>query len=160
VVRWLPWVGLAVIVAVALAVGSHRPTHQTLEQRTMSIASAVRCPLCVGETAAESNIPASVEIRAAIRGDLQRGESRSQILSQLTASFGTAELEQPPAKGINILLWVLPGLAVVLAVAGLTFLFVRWRPSRRASVTDDDRRLVSTLLDTSTGRAAPPEASA
>jgi cytochrome c-type biogenesis protein CcmH len=143
---WLPWIGLVVVVAVALAIGSQRHSHPTLTQRTYSIANAVRCPLCVGETAAQSDIPASVEIRAVIRQELQAGESRSQILAGLVSSYGPGILERPPVQGINVLLWVLPAVAVVLAVAGLVLAFLRWRPGRIGAVSDDDRRLVDGLL--------------
>jgi cytochrome c-type biogenesis protein CcmH len=156
--RWLPGALLVVVVAVALAVGSQRHIHRTIQQQTMSIAGAVRCPVCTGETAAESNTPISIEIRKIIRQDLQRGDSRSQVLDQLVASFGPSELEAPPAKGINIFLWVLPGLAVIAALAGLVLLFRRWRPAHRAPVTDEDRRLVRSQLDPVTGGPAPPEA--
>jgi cytochrome c-type biogenesis protein CcmH len=155
--RWWPWIGLVVVVAVALAIGSQRQSHQTLQQRTLSIAGAVRCPLCVGETAAQSNIPASVEIRAVIRQELLAGDSRSQILSHLVASYGPGILEKPPARGINWLLWVLPVGGVILAVAGLSLAFRRWRPARLARVSDDDRRLVGGLLGPDlTGGAESP----
>jgi cytochrome c-type biogenesis protein CcmH len=159
--RWLPWIALVVVVAVALAIGSQRHSHPTLEQRTMSIASAVRCPVCVGETAAESGTPASLEIRVYIRQSLQAGDSRSQILSHLSASYGPSILEKPSARGLNLLLWVLPALAVVAAVAGLTVAFRRWRPARIDLVSEDDRRLVGQFLDpgassgSSTGGASP-----
>jgi cytochrome c-type biogenesis protein CcmH len=159
--RWSPWIALVVVVAIALAIGSQRHSHPTLEQRTMSIAGAVRCPVCVGETAAESDVPASVEIRNAIRQDLQAGESRAEILSHLSAAYGPSILEKPPAQGINLLLWVLPALAVLAAVTGLVLAFLRWRPARVSGVSDDDRRLVGRLLDAGPGvdggsRAAPP----
>ena len=154
-VRWLPWIGLVVIVAVALAIGSQRRSHPTLEQRTYSIAGAVRCPLCVGETAAQSDIPASVEIRATIRRELQAGESRSQILSQLVSSYGSGILEQPPVKGVNVLLWVLPGGVALVALGGLAWAFVRWRPGRALKVSDEDRRLVDGLLDPPGAGATP-----
>ena len=144
--RWLPWVGLVVVVAVALAIGSQRHSDPTLQQRTTSIANAVRCPVCVGETAAESDTPASIQIRAYIRQELRAGESRSQILSHLSASYGPNILEKPSASGINVVLWVLPVIAVVAAIIGLVTIFGRWRPGPIDLVSDDDRRLVGQLL--------------
>jgi cytochrome c-type biogenesis protein CcmH len=140
------WMALIVVAAVALAIGSQRHPHPTLEQRTMAIAGVVRCPVCVGETAAQSNVPASIEIRATIRHELQAGESRSAILSGFVSSYGPGILEQPSAHGLDLLLWVLPGLAVVLAVAGLVLAFLRWRPGRVTRVSDDDRDVVGRLL--------------
>jgi cytochrome c-type biogenesis protein CcmH len=151
----LLWIGLILVAVVALAIGSQRHSHPTLQQRTMAIAGVVRCPVCVGETAAQSNVPASLEIRATIRSELQAGESRSEILSRLVTSYGPGILEQPPAHGVDVLLWVLPGLAVVLAAAALVLAFLRWRPGRASRVSDDDRDVVRRLLDPEPNESRP-----
>jgi cytochrome c-type biogenesis protein CcmH len=149
------WLALVVVAAVALVIGSQRHTDPTLEQRTTAIAGVVRCPVCVGETAAQSNVPASIEIRATIRRELQAGKSRSAILSGLVTSYGPGILERPPAHGINILLWVLPGVAVALAIAGLVLAFLRWRPGRVSRVSDDDRDVVQRLLGREPNESRP-----
>ncbi|HEY1732846.1 MAG TPA: cytochrome c-type biogenesis protein CcmH [Acidimicrobiales bacterium] len=143
----MPWIGLIVVAVVALAIGTQRHGHDTIKQETTSIAGEVRCPVCSGETAAESDTPQSVEIRTYITQELQAGQSRSQILASLSSSYGPGILEKPSAKGINVLLWVLPGLAVILAVVGLGLVFSRWRIGRVDGVSDEDRRLVTGALD-------------
>jgi cytochrome c-type biogenesis protein CcmH len=144
--RWLPWVGLIVVVAVALTVGSQRHSHPTLAQRTTSIASAVRCPVCSGETAAESDTQISGEIRTQIHAWLVEGESRPTILGRLEAAYGPSILERPPARGINLLLWIGPVVAVAFAALGLAFAFSRWRPAHRGGASDEDRRIVGGAL--------------
>jgi cytochrome c-type biogenesis protein CcmH len=149
--RWLPWLALVAVAVIALAIGTQRHDHPSLQSETTSIASAVRCPVCSGETAAESDTSISISIRSFIRRELVAGESRSQILSQLSASYGPGILEKPPAKGINLLLWILPIVAVVLAVGGLGVVFTRWRVARAKAVSEADRRLVTDAL----GEASP-----
>jgi cytochrome c-type biogenesis protein CcmH len=141
--KWTPLAALLVIAVVALVIGT-RPHHQpaTIQSETYSIANQVKCPVCSGETAAESDTPASVNIRAFITQKLEAGQSRQQILNELVASYGSSELEKPPAKGANLLLWFLPGIAVVAAACGLVVVFRRWRLSRVSGVSDDDLRLV------------------
>ncbi len=71
----------------------------SLDSRVAHIASLVRCPVCNGETAAQSQAAPSVQIMNEIRTDLQKGESQNQILSSIVASYGPGILEKPPARG-------------------------------------------------------------
>jgi cytochrome c-type biogenesis protein CcmH len=147
VLRWAPWVVLVAIAVVALAIGVQRHSRPTLGQETTSIANAVRCPVCSGETAAQSDTPESADIRDFIRNQLQAGESRSQILAQLSASYGASILEKPSDRGVNLVLWALPFLAVLVAIAGLVMAFARWRGGGGSAISDEDRALVGGALD-------------
>ena len=154
---WLPWVAVAVAVAVALAVGTHRsPGSGSIESRTLSIASQVRCPVCVGETAAESQTAASVEIRSIIRQRLAEGQSTATILAYFRQIPGPSMLEKPSSHGAGLLLWGGPVIAVVIAAGGLALVFRRWRPTARRAATDGDQRLVGRALG-QPGDGAPPE---
>lgn len=144
--RWLPLLAVVVAGVVALGIGSHRTSHPTLEQETTSIASAVRCPVCSGETAAESQTTDAQNIRRTIKQDLEAGRSRQQILAQLVAAYGVSELERPPVRGFNLVLWLLPGVVVAAAVAGLVVVFRRWRTARARAVSEADRRLVGEAM--------------
>jgi cytochrome c-type biogenesis protein CcmH len=147
-------VAVLVVVAVALVVGTRSgPSHQTLNQRTLDIAGQVRCPACDGESAAQSDVAASVEIRTIIRQQLQAGFSQKQILDDLVASYGPGILEKPQTKGINFLVWSLPVAIGAVALGGLALAFRRWRPASRAVVTEADRDLVSDALTVSNSTA-------
>jgi cytochrome c-type biogenesis protein CcmH len=138
---------LVLVAVVVLVVGTHRSSHPSLQDKTMHVASLVRCPVCEGQSAAESQAPASVQIRDQIRQELSAGESQAQIVSGLVAAYGPGILEKPEARGVGLLLWVLPVLAVVAAIAGLALAFARWRPRRSgAGVTPADRELVDQAL--------------
>lgn len=127
--KWGPWLVLVVIAGIGLTIGleSRHSPPLTLQAQVMHIAGQVRCPVCQGETAAQSQASESVEIRAIIQQDLQKGESSNQILQSLVASFGPGILEKPPAKGISALVWALPVAGFIVAAVALFFLFRRWR---------------------------------
>jgi cytochrome c-type biogenesis protein CcmH len=144
--RWFPWVILGLVAAVVLVVGTHRSSHPTLQAETMHIAGLVRCPVCAGETAAQSTTPASEQIRNQISQELSAGEHQSQILSGLVASYGPGILEKPEAHGVSLLVWVLPVVVIVVAVAGLGTAFLRWKPRRVPPASEADRALVDTAL--------------
>jgi cytochrome c-type biogenesis protein CcmH len=130
--RWGLWLLLVLVLGVGLAVGVQRGSddHQSLEQRTLSIAGEVRCPVCQGESAAGSNTDASLQIRDTIRGDLTHGESKQQILSALEADYGSSILESPPKSGLTLLAWWLPVAVAALAAVGLALGFRHWRRKR------------------------------
>jgi len=125
--RWAPWIALAIAAVVVLAVGSQRHGQPTLAQRTMSLAAQVRCPVCAGQSAAQSNTPASLAIRDSIRQKLQAGEPPARVLDDLVGSYGPGILEKPPARGVGVLVWVLPVALAGAATLGLGLAFARWQ---------------------------------
>jgi cytochrome c-type biogenesis protein CcmH len=130
------WAAVVVVAGLFLAIGAGAFSGgggkpPTLYQRTLEVAGQYRCPVCASESVAVSNAAEAVEIRSLIRGWLKQGDSQAQIRAYLVSDYGSSILEKPPASGLDTLVWVLPGLAAALAVAGLGFGFARWR---RASV--------------------------
>lgn len=84
-----------------------------LDDRVRTIAKELRCPVCEGETVADSNSPVSVQMRGIIRHKLEAGESREQILAYFAASYGEGVLAAPPPRGFTLGVWVAPVLALV-----------------------------------------------
>ena len=126
------WAGIAVALCagVALAAGvfgggaAHPPS---LYQRTMAVAGEYRCPVCAGESVAASEAPEAVEIKGLVHRWLAEGRSQAQIRSYLVKDYGTSILEKPPASGVSVLVWALPGVAVAAGLIGLGLGFARWR---------------------------------
>ena len=144
--RWLIWVVLFVALAVSLAIGVQRNNHPSLDQRTLQIAGMVRCPVCEGQSAAQSDAPPSLEIRALIRQKLQAGEKQPQIIADLVTSYGPSILEKPQASGVSLLVWLLPVTIFLVALIGLGLAFGRWRRRVAVAVTTEDRALVDRAL--------------
>jgi cytochrome c-type biogenesis protein CcmH len=143
--RWLPWVALVAVAAVALALGARSRGPATDAERVRAIAERVRCPTCRSQSAAESDAPASRAIREEIARRVAAGERDDQILAYFADRFGKDVILEPEGSGVAALVWALPVGAVVLGAAGLAAAFRRWRP-RAAVPSDDDRRLVGEAL--------------
>jgi cytochrome c-type biogenesis protein CcmH len=144
--KWIPWLGLLVVVAVALAIGASRSSGpRTPAERVQHITGQLRCPLCQGETVAESNALISQDIRALVQQRVASGQSDSQIIAYVVHRYpGT--LLKPPASGLGLIVWALPVVAFVAAIGGLTMAFLRWRGRTGITVTDEDRALVDEAL--------------
>jgi cytochrome c-type biogenesis protein CcmH len=152
---WLPLLALVGVGVVALVVGAHRTTPPgTLEQRTQAVAAEVRCPVCDGETVAESNVVQSVNIRNAIRQQLAAGEKPSTILAGIAAEYGPGVLEDPRPGGVNLLLWASPVAVSVGAAATLGVVLGRRARRQTPGPDDDDRALVADALAQTGGPAS------
>jgi cytochrome c-type biogenesis protein CcmH len=150
-VRWrhLSWVVLAVVLAVALVIGSgSRSGPKTVAQRVDGIARDVRCPSCSGLSVAESDAPTAVAVRQLITDQVKAGRSDSSIETELVHSYGSGILLRPPASGVAAVVWVAPLVATAAAVVTFVVVFRRRRlaavPASPAS--DEDRALVEQAL--------------
>jgi cytochrome c-type biogenesis protein CcmH len=120
-------VALVIVVIGALVVGTRDDGARTDAERVESIASSVRCPTCRGQSVADSDAPAAGNVRTDIARRVGEGESNDEIRRALADRFGESILLTPPRSGVAGLVWVLPALGLVVAVAALTFAFRRWR---------------------------------
>ncbi len=116
---------LTVLTATSRAQESE-PLPPEMEVQAQALYDSVMCPQCAGQTISQSHSPISKAMRAAVRDGLVAGQSREQILDALVASFGEGVLASPPKRGLSLLVWlgppialVLGGAAVALAVRGL-----------------------------------------
>lgn len=107
--RWvLSWVTLCLFAAALhhLVQGSVAVAAPSLEDQVNAIAGELMCPVCEGQTVAESNALLARQMRDIIRDRLQRGESREQILTFFVTQFGESVLATPPRRGATLALWL------------------------------------------------------
>lgn len=143
--RW-SWLFIVALVAVSLlrnAVDEGPP--RTADERVRAVAATIRCPTCSGQSVADSDSAAARSIRTEVATRVERGESADQIRDAIASTYGEDVLLTPSASGIEGLVWSLPVLGLVLALAALSATLARWRaPAGRA--TDADRALVDEAL--------------
>ena len=99
-------------------------THQTLDQRVQDVASQLKCPVCQGESVADSPSTLAQQMRAIIRHKLQAGQSEQEIIQYFVNSFGEQIVWSPPWQGFALLAWLVP-IALILAGALLLFIVLR-----------------------------------
>ena len=146
--RWLPYLLLVPVVAVALYIGagSGDDGPPTAAARTAKLAAQVRCPTCEGLSAAESDAASSVAIREEIRRRVDAGQSDGEIRSFLAGRYGADILLTPAGSGVAALVWALPVMAVVLGAGGLALALRRRRSEPPRTASADDRLLVEQAL--------------
>jgi cytochrome c-type biogenesis protein CcmH len=92
----------------------------------------IMCPVC-STTLDQSDSPIARRMKADISRRIQAGQSKQQIKDELVAEFGTKILAAPPAKGFNLLAWLLPFVALFGGALVLGLLAWRWSRNRDPS---------------------------
>src|SRR5579859_446094 len=128
--------GIAIVMTLA-AIWSYvllvAPVPESLDQRVHDVASQLKCPVCQGESVADSPSTISQQMRAVIRQQLQQGQSEQQIIQYFVSRYGSNILWSPPKQGFTMLAWVIP-IAILLCGALLLVMVMRgWLAGARAT---------------------------
>lgn len=131
---WLGWIAigwlLVLCVVALLAYGRATPTA-SLSDRTLAVAQELRCPVCQGESVADSQAGISQGMRAIIRRKLSQGQSPDAIKQYFVARYGNKILLAPPSTGIGDVAWLAPPLLVVGGFGLLLTMVYDWRSRSR-----------------------------
>lgn len=112
---------VAVLVLPALA------HADALDDGVRRIGLQLQCPVCEGETVADSPSGLATDMRSVIRAKLSAGESDTQILEEFVASYGDGILTEPPKRGISLGVWIAPIVGLALGAVVLGLLLRTWR---------------------------------
>jgi cytochrome c-type biogenesis protein CcmH len=115
------WTALGVVLVAALIIGSGALSGSppTDAQRAYAIESVVRCPSCEDLSVAQSSASTAVTVRATVTQLISSGWTDQQIENYLVARYGTSIVLDPPARGLSLLVWLLPLLGGSAALAVL-----------------------------------------
>ena len=77
------------------------------------------------------NCPSAVPMRHEIEKQIQEGKDDDTIVAHFVAETGTKVLSSPPAEGLNLAAWVMPGFALGVGLFAAWYVAVRWAGKRR-----------------------------
>lgn len=145
--RLAPWIGLALVAAVSLAVaaGVRGDGDTSEEARVERITADLRCPVCQGLSVADSNSTTARAITDDVRRRVAEGESDEQIRRAYVDSYGEWILLEPERGGIGLLVWALPVLVLVAGGLGVLGVVVRGRRQPTLSASPEDEALVESV---------------
>jgi cytochrome c-type biogenesis protein CcmH len=118
------------VLGIALLIGSGAfdSSPQTVAQRAAVIEANVRCPACTDLSVAQSNSTTAIAVRHQIESMVASGSSTADIDQTLVSEYGQTILLTPPDSGGIPVIWIIPLVLGVGAVAAVGVLF--WRRSR------------------------------
>lgn len=94
------------------------------EARATRLAAELRCPVCQGLSIQDSPSPLAQQMKDLIRSQVVEGRTDDEIRQYFISKYGEWVLLEPRAEGLNLLVYVMPVLAL-LAGAGLIAVAVR-----------------------------------
>lgn len=143
--RWL----LLLLWGLALAQPQSTTPPPDLPPQVFAIAKQLRCPVCRGESAGESNAGIAVEMRRIIAEKLAEGQNEDQIKAFFVARYGDWILFEPPRRGLTFWVWFAPVLGFALIGYGLWSYLqaARKRAQEHLDVSDEDLKRIESELD-------------
>jgi cytochrome c-type biogenesis protein CcmH len=129
----------AVVMAISLLLAGTSIPAGAQETRASlpDIEDEVMCTIC-GTLLAESQSPQADRERALIRRLIGEGKGKDQIKDTLVAEYGPRVLATPSGHGFDLLAWLVPGIAIAAAMAGIALMLLRQRRRSRPAVTTPD----------------------
>ena len=90
------------------------------EQQFRQLTEELRCPKCQNNSIADSNSMIATDLRQKVYELMQEGKSKKEIVDYMVARYGNFVTYDPPLTPLTMLLWVLPVVAIGLAVGSYT----------------------------------------
>ncbi|MFI6326754.1 cytochrome c-type biogenesis protein CcmH [Micromonospora chersina] len=103
-------VTLAGAAGTALARSAGDPARQ---DPVRAVSAGLRCPACQGESVADSRSPIAAAMRQVVADQLAQGRDGTEIRRWFVQRYGADVLTDPPARGVRLLLWGVPVLALL-----------------------------------------------
>jgi cytochrome c-type biogenesis protein CcmH/NrfF len=120
----------ALIAAMALAApATAAPAPQTTVN---AIEAEVMCPIC-GTLLELAESPQAKREKVFVAKLVAEGKSKSEVKDALVAQYGPSVLALPKASGFDLSAYLVPILALAIAVVALAVSVLRWRRSGRAN---------------------------
>lgn len=117
--RWIVALALAVLVLPAGAAAKPQTTVQDVEDEVM-------CPIC-GTLLELSDSPQARREKVYVAKLVAEGRTKAEIKDALVGQYGPAVLALPEAKGFDLSAYLVPIVALLVAMGALAFSVARWR---------------------------------
>lgn len=123
-------IAIASLVVSGCASSSDPLSAEELEQIAQGIDKGLMCPICPSETIDQSQVEIANQMQIIVREKLAEGESRDDIFQFFVDRYGPGILAEPPKSGFNLLVWVIPPMALLLGSGALIMIVRSMRRER------------------------------
>ncbi len=116
---------LALTIALAVFVVGSLVTAEPPEvDRARHIGEQIRCPVCSGESIADSPNPLATDMMAMVRRLIAEGQTDEQVIEAVIAGYDDAQRLDPPLTAQTVGLWAIP---LVVLIGGVLVMLGRRR---------------------------------
>lgn len=107
--------------------------------RYQALTHQLRCPKCQNNNIADSDAPIARDIRQRVYQLMQQGQDNEQIVDHLIARYGDFVTYRPPFTARTAIIWLLPVLALALALWAMLAVF-RQRQQRQVRLLTEQEQ--------------------
>lgn len=100
-----------------------------LSPEARAIALKIQCPICEGQSIAESNATIAKQMKAVVQEKVEAGWSERQVLDYFRERYGEIVLREPPRSGLTLGVWLVPPMVLLAGLALVALLVRGWRRS-------------------------------
>lgn len=149
---------LALIAALLLAAGAWAEVEvrdfatEAEGARYRALIEELRCPQCQNQNLAASDAPIARDLREEVLRLLREGRSDAEILDHLVARYGDFVRYRPAWQPATYLLWLAPGLLLVVAGTVVALVICRQRAASAAAPTPEQHAALAHLLESGSDR--------
>ena len=141
-------IAVVAMVTMAVTLVTLVATNPTDVDRVQSIGGRIKCPVCQGESIANSPAQMARDMMSLVAERVAAGADDQAIIDELLSSYSGALLLDPPASGATLPLWLAPLGALAVGIA----VIIWWRRHPVESLsgqpveTTRNRRMVPLLI--------------
>ena len=123
---------------------------ERFEVRFKELSNELRCPTCQGLSVKDSEAGFSASIKGKIRELMKHGKSDEEIMAYFVERYGEWILRAPPVSGFNMVLWVLPGAAIVTGLLWVLYRSKKWaeKPTKETTrlTAEEEQKIKDALV--------------
>ena len=127
--------GVALLAVGIVASGAQ--SQSNVDVAAKEIGNKVMSPFCPGYLLPDCPSAEARQLRELIRRKVAAGESESKIFEYLIEVYGPSVQAEPSKKGFNLLVWVMPFLAIAIGGVALVLIAGVWTDRRRAAAATE-----------------------
>ena len=118
----LRYIVLLLAIPVAWGLEAHEAlVNDELEQQARIIDTQLYCPVCGGQSLADSNAEVAFQMRQSIRQYLQQGMAAPEVIHAMQTHYGDKILTKPPLAKHTAALWLTPILLLLALIIGIAW---------------------------------------
>lgn len=92
------------------------------------------------------NCPSAIPMRHSIEAQIGEGKDDDTIVAGFVAEHGMKVLSTPPAEGLNLAAWVMPGFALGVGLFAAWYFAARWAAKRKLAVASASAAAIDPAL--------------
>lgn len=117
------------------------------EEAYQTLISELRCLVCQNQTIADSNADLAKDLRNQVYGMLQQGKSKDDVVDFMTQRYGDFVLYRPAFNVKTGLLWLGPGLFLLIGIVTV-FVLARGKQAKTEAgeLDSQQQRRIDELL--------------